>query len=1058
MKLTGLILIGLFAAFGFALADNNAFDWNSVTTAKQMEAVDDTAFMKLTVENAEAISKHPAACAGISSHQLWFANNVAVAGFSAECVLSFTDDACSWIKRWEAFSSEVLSGGITGHCMAASDYYSLNYLSTKQASYLPAKTCTGIDGARFEQLPKTVVDNLSDDCKSGMDFLTRKWADIKTPAFLSTIPGMRFATIKAGDITAMLKNSATICSGFRGEQLNQIPTASFASFTATCIGHFIPKTCLDNTSIVWQSFPINVFSGITKDCIHKITGRFWGLDSAKDVVKVIPAQACSGLSGAMFEFNQAAYQNISKDCAANFSKDTCEHINEDHITYLTTTAFSAIKGVCIDGFAAEGISLNTVDKEHIAALNSYACVHIIEYAGLFQSISNDALGGLTLECARAFTPKDLVNISAAMFPHFSSQVINYFTSGDISHMSDDVFSQASAATIANLNPEACSGIEYKQFSNMNTNAYSGLSKDCISHLNPSACSVIDESILKLIPPEHFSGFESYCLGHVKTIALRAITSAQLNSLSADACGGFSRYEFQAIPIDVKLAGMNSACFGALSGGVCGALTSLDFADKSVIVNLTPECASGLDCDAFKTLTASTLAQLKVETVTAFPACGIRDLPSEAFGGFTISQIRNMNGKKQCFWISSAQFDVFSVDEIAALNNDCIANLNYKKIFKNISAPKLAGFHDDQCSSFGKGCFDSIGDKEAFGGFTKKCISNFASAACVDMSVDLLNVLNNDQLSAFNEQCVQEWPLEMIKQLTMTDVNGLVNGFVGLCAEDSAEKMLTLINNLPDLPKQLSADVGENLSGGKCWNALNDAMGRGVIAPTIHLGEPINTNLAMFFAEDAIGHHVFGKLKANQIIGLREGHALHFTSEDISNISHKCASGVSSNFYLGLNDERVTKLTADDFELITDEFSYLSVGALEYLNNAQLDELNSIAADLDICYEQAISFEKKQLVGRDGLAKAIQNAIASGRECPSYHYPLPGAQQSGPSGGDGNGNGGISFVELIFFILLTAVTTACISIFVMIKKQEKAKKASNPLFAPVGDFEGLFNDN
>eukprot|EP01029_Cantina_marsupialis_P001991 TRINITY_DN11811_c0_g1_i1.p2 TRINITY_DN11811_c0_g1~~TRINITY_DN11811_c0_g1_i1.p2 ORF type:complete len:505 (-),score=137.88 TRINITY_DN11811_c0_g1_i1:818-2332(-) len=495
--------------------------------------------------------------------------------------------------------------------------------------------------------------------------------------------------------------------------------------------------------------------------------------------------------------------------------------------------------------------------------------------------------------------------------------------------------------------------------------------------------------------------------------------------------------------------MNGVCFGALEPSVCFEIDSLKFIQPNVITHMSEGCLNNLDCLAFGTLTEYLVNEISVDLMSLLPTCAIEDIPSSAYAGFSPSQVAQMNGKEQCFWISGLQFDRFSFEALAALNTECIASLNTKKVFADISAKKLSVFHDKQCQAFGKGYFDSIGAPDSFKGFTKNCISNFSPNACMDMNVSLLNVLSDNQRNAFTAQCVQEWPLKMIKQLTIIDVNGLINGFVGLCADDSATKMLAVINHLPDLPKELSKDASDNLAGGKCWNALNDAMGRGVIQPSIHNSDSISSNLALFFADDIIGHQIFEQISTNELVGLREGHALHFTSDDISKIANTMSFDLSPNFYLGLNDERIAHLNATDLSTFESHFNFLSVGAIQYLTDSQLDELNNVAPILNLCYEQAILFTEKQLSGRSNLAKAIKNAISLGVVCPSYHYPLPGEEKEPTVPHLKSGN---NFVMYLLVCIVSAVISATIA--VLVTKRRLTSSVSQPEFSSIGNVDLL----
>eukprot|EP01029_Cantina_marsupialis_P015313 TRINITY_DN3355_c1_g3_i1.p1 TRINITY_DN3355_c1_g3~~TRINITY_DN3355_c1_g3_i1.p1 ORF type:complete len:312 (-),score=87.15 TRINITY_DN3355_c1_g3_i1:38-973(-) len=233
-------------------------------------------------------------------------------------------------------------------------------------------------------------------------------------------------------------------------------------------------------------------------------------------------------------------------------------------------------------------------------------------------------------------------------------------------------------------------------------------------------------------------------------------------------------------------------------------------------------------------------------------------------------------------------------------------------------------------------------------------------------------------------CVSQWSIDVIQNLSIPQVNGLTNGIVGFCMDDSALKMTALLESLPHLPESLSIEAGSNLATGTCWNALNDSMGKGELKPSIFYAEDIKTNLAVFFMDDKLVQTVIEKLNKDQMMGIREGHALHFTKEQIQTMTTVTAGELASNVWLGINDDRISALSVDDIGKIVSEFEYMSIGAIPYLTDVQLDRLNANSTSLRLCYDQKMYFTPEMLKDRVNLSIEVEDVE---HHCPDYHYPL-----------------------------------------------------------------------
>eukprot|EP01029_Cantina_marsupialis_P023901 TRINITY_DN6025_c0_g3_i3.p1 TRINITY_DN6025_c0_g3~~TRINITY_DN6025_c0_g3_i3.p1 ORF type:complete len:1424 (-),score=461.45 TRINITY_DN6025_c0_g3_i3:343-4614(-) len=1030
-------------------------DWSTVKTADQMAAVDKDYFSTMTPTDVLMITAKTILCGAITGDQISNIPDDSFSQFTKTCVAAFSDDSCGNVSpyQWGSLKPNAF-GGITKSC--ASHFYTLALagVSAEQVAQMTTDVCVNLSDSVIRHLDSTAYSGLTKDCISQITACANLneygISQLSTAAFgglqsdcLASMGKDAFKEVTKNQIAALTPKS---CMGFSTniQLLMDLPPTSYAGFTEDCVFHWIndDKTCSVITSDNFDNFSNKVIGEIGGTCVSDMPKDVFSKVTKDQIAALDVHAACNHItSDQMSHMSDEGYSGLNKSCIEGLSteeRDACGGMTKSGFTMLTDDAISGINSACLYNIKPETIS--ALNAHQAAEFTKYTCMGFNDKQ--LKAIDADIFGSFTSDCVSKFLGTTC-NVLPSL-DHFKTLAGLQKTC--VANIPAESFAGANDGLYGTLTASGCAGITADQFSALDPMSAWGFKSECVDAFDGESCVGIKS--LKYWRDDVMWKFKSDCLSNIIPFAYEFLTKDQVHAFDSSVCNAFNTDILKKFSHDA-LSGLTKSCVENLSPDACFGIVDIEALNPLSVEGLESDCMKKINPMAFIDITDDHVSNISPSSIPSLPPKAITSIPSAAFGGFTVQQIKMLTNADQCKAISGDQFTYLKPSVISALQGNCIANFNTEAIFNKATKANLASFQKEQCSNFPANIFKSL-DASLFDGFSQDCLTGLSAPACVEITPPMLQAATLNKLQSFKQPCVSFWQIDTLKHLTVSQVNNLTNGLGGVCLTDSSAKMIALLGSIPDLPSKLSMDASKQLADGMCWNALNADMGNGVIKANIKTFDPKTlTNLGVFYVTDTIPLHIH-EIPKTSIIGIREGQARFITAQDIASITPSFTKLLSANVYLGIDDTRVQSLSVDIFKNMKKEFKFLSVKAIQYLTDDQLNALNEAANDLAICDQQAAKFTPLMLKNRDALQKAVKRGLDNdGITCPQHHYDghsssssssthhsssgSSSSSSSSSSSGKKPHNSGFPFILLL--IVLVLVVAGSVLGYVLYKRHQ-----------------------
>eukprot|EP00164_Ancoracysta_twista_P007526 GFYU01010700.1.p1 GENE.GFYU01010700.1~~GFYU01010700.1.p1 ORF type:complete len:747 (+),score=109.57 GFYU01010700.1:190-2430(+) len=328
---------------------------------------------------------------------------------------------------------------------------------------------------------------------------------------------------------------------------------------------------LNRTTI--QYVDPDLFLNITQDHLHSIPAAAWSGVLPAQVGSLIYSRACEGITPMQMQEIPPTSFMFDGPCVGEIRRDSWAAVSASQLSHLTLGAGHFLSDDAAKGLKAD--AFGGVTDEMVSQFNKWFCEELS--AAQIHAMQDETFQGWTEECTQAIPAESWEGMTQGQFGNFSldgltgfgpnianvpapyfSSVSNYsvsvipcrslnLTAHQVHYIPPDsmyqyrcldwartdIFSELSAAQMANLYPDEFNIMTADQMEASNPEAWAGVDASQMWHLR-SQCRVFNSSIglelFKHIPPEALEGVQWECAKELGT----AVAAYLVESAPADA--------------------------------------------------------------------------------------------------------------------------------------------------------------------------------------------------------------------------------------------------------------------------------------------------------------------------------------------------------------------------------------------------------------------------------------------------------------------------------------------------------------------------------------------